>query len=146
MDSPRRARFEDIASSSDADVQVRLSKVKDLMIAAALVGAPPAVSQKLVNNLSLRRRAAVGAVLPEARKLPSRTREVAREVVTCAVFDLPPPDETPSAEEVIRKAARENPNFEEARKARKEAAAAAVVKRWLAPRSSPKASEGGLKA
>lgn len=126
-----RATFDEIASAADADVQVRLSKVRDLMIAAALVGAPAAVSQKLINNLSLRRKASVGAALPEARKLPPRTREVARDVVTAAVFDLPAPEETIPAEEVIKKAAHGHPDFEEARRARHAAASAAVVRQWL---------------
>lgn len=81
--------FEDIVRLDDGEVQRRLNRAPDPIIAASLQDAPVAVIVKVVKNLSARRRESVTAA---AQRVPPRTVEVSRRVLTCLLFDLPDPE------------------------------------------------------
>ena len=81
--------FEDIVRLDDGEVQRRLNRAPDPIIAASLQDAPVRVALKLVKNLSVRRRESLTAA---AQRVPPRTVEVARRVLTCLLFDLPDPE------------------------------------------------------
>lgn len=127
-------RFEELAGVEDAELQRKLPKVTDTILAAALLGAPGPVAAKIIANLSRRRREAVCAA---AEPVPERTREVARLVLLREVFggEGETPDRKDSGgrrkdvRNLLEKLSRRHPDFRAAREARQSAGLAEFLRR-----------------
>jgi hypothetical protein len=148
--------FEDIINISDPDFQTRIAKVKDFIIAAALQDASLPIREKILSNLSPRRKEVVSDILKEFKILPKRTKLVARQVITKIIFGIEY-DQTESAllfgnlkdlsnveppkavkpiskkeyENFIKKAIEQNPDFISARQTKRAITRAVYIKKML---------------
>ena len=134
-------KFEDISGAPDVDVQRALMRVSEEILAAALLGAKAKVSDKIIANLSKKRREEVSAA---AQKFPDRTREVARRVLvkmvfgieddeTAAAADTPPKKERSARgkdlQSFLEKLSVRHPDFIEAKKQREQGLLAEHLRR-----------------
>jgi hypothetical protein len=144
-------RIEDILEVPDPDLQLRISRAKDLIIAAALEGAPGGVKEKIVRNISPRRYQAVREIQMEYGRFPQRTRYVAQRVLVKLAFGiedeetragLTGPSGAVEKKEVkpiskkeyrqfIQKMLEQNPDFREAREIKKSVGRAFYIRRLI---------------
>ena len=96
MEERTQPAFEDVVRLDDAQVQAGLANAADLIIAAALEQAPASVRNKVLCNLSSRRREAVAAI---RTRFGERTREVSRRVVVALLWGINEIEDAPRESE-----------------------------------------------
>jgi hypothetical protein len=157
MEAPKHPKFEDIVNLPDPEFQLRIARASDLIIAAALKDASSAVREKILSNLSTRRKELIAESVKEWGKIPPRTVLVAKRVITKLIFgiedeetkkaisakgigsleDVRKKDHKPISrreyENFIKKMAEENPDFIQARKVKRAIRDALYIKRMLRP-------------
>ena len=117
-------KYSDVAGAPDADVQRAIAGMPDMMVAAALLGPPEAVADKIVANLSKRRRTEISEA---ARDYSDRTRELSRRLLIKLVFGsglkekASVPEESPRRKayrKLLEKMGENHPTFRQAREQR----------------------------
>lgn len=89
MEERTQPAFEDVVRLDDAQVQTALAPAADLIIAAALDQAPASVRNKVLCNLSSRRREAVAAI---RTRFGQRTRDVSQRVMVALLWGINDPE------------------------------------------------------
>lgn len=111
------AALEEVLSLPDPQVQTRLAKLPDAIVAGAMRAGPRALAEKIARNLSERRREAIA----EALRMAAADPELARKVVIGALLDKP----------FYRRYLDNVPAVKAAKRVRADRAAAEYVKRLI---------------